>query len=105
MKRRTRSPMYWREGALGAALAGLLGVLLLATQAGDALVRLSYDLLFAFRADLPVNDVVLVQMDEESHRVLKQPGTAPWDRSVHAAAIERLTMAGAKAIAFDVLFL
>jgi CHASE2 domain-containing sensor protein len=95
----------WREAAVSAALAALVGVLLLATPLGEGFERLSYDLLFALRPDIPVNDVVIVQMDEASHRVLHQPGNGPWDRALHARLIERLTVLGTKAIVFDVLFL
>jgi len=96
---------HWREAALTAVLTALVGILLLATPAGQTLERLSYDLLFALRPDIPVEGVVIVQMDEESHRVLNQPGASPWDRSLHARLIDRLTAMGAKAIVFDVLFL
>jgi len=96
---------HWREAALGAVFAALVGIVLLATPAGQGLERLSYDLLFALRADIPVEDVIIITMDEESHRVLTQPGASPWDRSLHARLIDRLTAMGAKAIVFDVLFL
>jgi len=95
----------WREAALSAALAALVGGLLLATPAGRLFERLSYDLLFAFRPDIPVEGVVIVQMDEESHSILNQPGNNAWDRALHARLIQRLTELGAKTIAFDVLFL
>ena len=95
---------HWREALVSAILTALLGLLLLATPAGDRLTWLSYDLLFAFRPDIAADEVVLVVMDEDSHRILGQPGSAPWDRALHARLIERLTSVGAKAIAFDVLF-
>jgi len=78
---------------------------MLATPLGEKLSRLSYDLLFALRPDVPVEDVVIVLMDEESHRVLGQPTGSPWDRTLHARLINQLTAWGAKAIAFDILFL
>ena len=96
---------HWRWAAFSSALTALVGILLLATPLGTAFERLSYDLPFAARSDIPVQDVVIVQMDEESHRVLKQPGTSAWDRSLHARLIDHLTAQGAKAIVFDVLFL
>jgi diguanylate cyclase (GGDEF)-like protein len=50
----------------------------------------------------PVSDqVVVVAVDEHS---LEQIGQWPWPRSVHAALIDRLTRAGARGIAFDILF-
>jgi len=104
MKHRSKAPSRWRVGIVGTALAAGLGLFLLVTPAGDRLVHLSYDLHFALRPDLPVTDVVIVQMDEESHRVLKQPGAGPWDRALHARLIEQLGRWDARAIAFDVLF-
>jgi CHASE2 domain-containing sensor protein len=104
MNRKAGFLAHWREALVSAILTALLGLLLLATPAGDRLTSLSYDLLFAFRPDIPADDVVLVVMDEDSHRILKQPGSAPWDRALHARLIERLTALGARAIAFDVLF-
>src|SRR5688572_6302219 len=104
MNRKAGLLAHWREVFVSAILTALFGVLLLATPAGDRLTSLSYDLLFAFRPDLPADDVVLVLMDEDSHRILKQPGSAPWDRALHGRLIERLTALGAKAVVFDVLF-
>src|SRR6185503_19977241 len=89
----------------GSALAGISGLLMLATPLGEKLSRLSYDLLFALRPDVPVEDVVIVLMDEECHRVLSQPTGRPWDRTLHARLINQMTAWGAKAIAFDILFL
>jgi CHASE2 domain-containing sensor protein len=86
-------------------LVGLTGLILLASPFGEGLSRLSYDLLFALRPDVPVEDVVIVQMDEESHRVLGQSTGSPWDRALHARLIDQLTAWGAKAVAFDILFL
>ncbi|GMM60215.1 CHASE2 domain-containing protein [Novosphingobium pituita] len=44
---------------------------------------------------------MLVGLDDES---IERLGRWPWSRSVHAALIERLQQAGARAIAYDVLF-
>lgn len=46
--------------------------------------------------------VVVVGIDEQSMASL---GIWPWDRRIHARLIERLAKAGARVIAFDVLFL
>src|SRR5688572_18507323 len=104
MNRKAGLLAHWREALASATLTALLGLLLLATPVGDRLNGLSYDLLFALRPHIPADDVVLVVMDEDSHRILGQPGSAPWDRQLHARLIERLTALGAKAVAFDVLF-
>ena len=46
-------------------------------------------------------DVVLVAIDEPS---LQRLGRWPWRRSLHADLIERLTRAGARAVALDIAF-
>ena len=48
--------------------------------------------------------VLLIGMDDTSHRDLAQRPESLWDRTLHARLVERLTRAGAKAVAFDVLF-
>lgn len=47
------------------------------------------------------HDIVVVGIDDES---LKELGAWPWDRKVFAELIEKLEQAGAKTIAFDVMF-
>ncbi|MEE4378622.1 MAG: EAL domain-containing protein [Candidatus Competibacteraceae bacterium] len=49
----------------------------------------------------PPEDVVIVAIDEYS---LDQIGRWPWPRQIHAAVVDRLTTAGAKAIALDIIF-
>ena len=80
------------------------GLVFLIFPVGQGLSNLSYELPFFFRPDVPVDEVVLVYMDEASHRELDQPYDKPWDRDIHARLLERLTAFGAKAVAFDVLF-
>jgi len=61
-----------------------------------------YDLLTVLTTtDTPLNEVVIVGIDEPSFAEL---GRWPWPRSVHADLVESLKDAGAAAIAFDVLF-
>jgi CHASE2 domain-containing sensor protein len=68
------------------------------------LTNWSYDFIFPFRTNIKPDDVIIVYMDEESHRALKQPWFQNWDRSLHAQLIERLRTCGVRAIAFDILF-
>jgi len=56
------------------------------------------------RGEKPADEAVIVYLDEKSHQALNQPLNAPWDRTLHAKLIDRLTAAGAKAIVFDVVF-
>ncbi len=85
----------------GALLVGFVGVILLLTGWLDGP---SYDLSYLFRPSTVVQDVVIVGMDDTSHRELSPRPEALWDRALHARLVERLTRAGAKAVGFDVLF-
>ena len=100
----SRNRRLWLGGGIATALTVLVGAAFFFSPFGGSLTRVSYDLPFALRAELPANEVALVYLDEASHQELKQPLAAPWDRSLHARLIERLTAAGAKAIVFDILF-
>lgn len=94
----------WLAGTVSFALTVLAGVILLQFPIGGSITRVSFDLPFALRGDLPATNVAIVYLDEVSHRQLNQPMTAPWDRSLHARLIRQLTAEGAKAIVFDILF-
>jgi len=64
--------------------------------------RLGIDLRLQIRGPRPPHpDIVIVAVDEPSIAAL---GRWPWDRVVHARLIEKLVRAGAKVIAFDILF-
>ena len=91
-------------GLLGAALAFLLGAFFLLVPLGRLLINLSYDSAFLFRRDVVVRDAVLIYMDEESHLRLNQEKWQRWDRGLHARLLDRLTQAGARVVAFDILF-
>jgi adenylate cyclase len=91
-------------GSVGAGLAIGLGWLLVGFHLGDQLKHLSYDLLFALRADMRIEEAVIVYLDDISHQGLKQSFLEPWDRSLHAQLVERLTADGAKAVVFDIVF-
>ncbi len=96
----------WRGALFGALLAGAAGLLLLKSdfQVSENLFHLSYNIPFHHRPIIRPDEVVLVYMDDDSHRVLQQPYDRPWDRAVHARLVERLTADGAKAVVFDVIF-
>lgn len=48
--------------------------------------------------------VVIIYMDEASHRDLDQPFNAPWSRNLHAKLLDKLTQDHAKAVVFDIVF-
>jgi CHASE2 domain-containing sensor protein len=92
-----------KRALLGGGLTALLGVIAL-FELGNWLGNASIDLLFPFKATVATKEAVIIYMDDESHRELKQPWFQPWDRSLHAALIEKLAALGAKAVVFDILF-
>ncbi|MBL3600170.1 MAG: CHASE2 domain-containing protein [gamma proteobacterium endosymbiont of Lamellibrachia anaximandri] len=63
--------------------------------------QLIYDLQLNLWHTPPAEDVVIVAVDDRSLQAL---GRWPWPRDLHARLIDRLTAAGAKVIAMDVLF-
>jgi adenylate cyclase len=88
-----------------AAVVAALGWSLHEYAFGTGLANLSYDLLHLLRnRHVPADEAVVVYLDEKSHLELNQPQNAPWDRALHAQMLERLTAAGVKAIAMDIVF-
>ncbi|MHC1745415.1 MAG: CHASE2 domain-containing protein [Syntrophobacteraceae bacterium] len=70
---------------------------------GKGLERIATDTLFFLRGPMePPSEIIVVGIDEPSFGVLQQQW--PWPRSVHARLIETLHAAGAKMVAFDVIF-
>jgi CHASE2 domain-containing sensor protein len=96
---------FSRDGAAGAALAAAAGLLMLASPAGSGLVGLSYDWLFRFRENVPVDGVTILYMDLESETRMDQKRRQSWDRTIHARMLERLKELRPAAVVFDVLFI
>jgi CHASE2 domain-containing sensor protein len=94
------------RGLVGAGLTLLITWIFLAPPFWPGLRNLSYDLPFRFRPNISVehDGVIIVYMDDESHRELRQPSVQAWKRSLHAQLVNRLTAAQARVIAFDVFF-
>jgi adenylate cyclase len=91
-------------GASGALLAVVVGLLLHVFPFGLGLAHWSYDLPFVARRSPGPDEAVMVYMDDESHDKLRQSRIEPWDRSLHAQLLDRLTAAHAKAVVFDIVF-
>jgi adenylate cyclase len=85
-------------------LAVGVGVVLHTFRFGQSLIYWSYDLPFAVRPQVRPDQAVMVYMDDESHDKLGQSRIEPWDRSLHARLVDRLTVAGARVVVFDVVF-
>lgn len=93
-------PPYLLIAALGIGL----GIALAVSDLGQ---RLEWNLYDQFaRSDAagnePAPDVVVVAIDEPSFTEIGLPW--PWPRSLHAALVDQLAGAGARTVAFDVLF-
>ncbi|HEX9444666.1 MAG TPA: adenylate/guanylate cyclase domain-containing protein, partial [Candidatus Binatia bacterium] len=91
-----------RQIAIGAVLAALVFT---AHQRGllDYLEYKSLDVRFQIRGAVPTKlPLVIVSIDQDSFDELDLPW--PWPRTMHAALIRKLKQAGARIIAFDVLF-
>src|SRR5438477_13146687 len=108
--RPSKTSLFQRHGRLvGAIVIGVVitvatGLALHEFRFGGGLRNASYDLLLVARGDQPALEAVMVYMDEVSHEQLHQSMNAAWDRALHAKLIDRLTVAGAKAIVFDIVF-
>ncbi|MEE9356049.1 MAG: EAL domain-containing protein [Methylococcaceae bacterium] len=63
--------------------------------------RALYDVYSRVLYHEPPEDIVIVAIDDES---ISHLGRWPWSRWLHAGLIERLTEAGVKGVAFDIVF-
>ena len=89
------------EWLLVAAVTALVVAWLALGSAADRANHLVYDALIRLQ-DRPADEaVVIVAIDDRSLQVL---GRWPWPRAVHARLIDRLSQAGPRAVAYDVLF-
>lgn len=94
--------------ALGTACA-VIGLMLLDEPFESRLfARASYDVYFRWfdlgdAAPSP-SPVTIVYLDLDSHLRERHDPTKPWPRALHARLLQRLKVAGAKAVVFDVIF-
>ena len=94
-------------------MGGLVAAMVLAiystnTRLASNLTMASYNWLYELtrfrQVDMTNTDVVLVYIDEGSHVELGQSFIEPWDRSIHARLLDRLTDDEARLVIFDVVF-
>src|SRR5690348_10200153 len=93
--------------AVAAGLTVLCGLLL--WRPGDGLtegsfVNASYDYLFRFCSRAPSDQVVLIQMDNDSYTQYHQTRGESWDRGLHAELLNRLAKDGCRLVIFDTWF-
>ena len=94
-----------RAAILLALLPGLLGLGLLFWPPASILESSGLDLLFLLRGVRPVpKDICVVAIDEDSFAVRNLDPARAWPRRLHGELVRVLARAGARAVAFDVLF-
>src|SRR5208283_1417577 len=93
----------WRAAMVGALLSAVAGWALL-NPIGDKLRQWSFDLPFRVRGVVYPTEAAMVYMDEQSHQDLNQPFDRPWNRSLHAQLLNKLTAEHVKGVVFDIVF-
>lgn len=95
-----------RTAILLALLPGLIGILLMRWPPAEGLEKSGLDLMFLARGALPEPaQVRVVAIDDDSYAELGIDPTTAWPRALHGELIRVLAEQGARAVAFDVLFL
>jgi len=94
-----------RAGLLLFLVVAALSVVLSALR-GDVLRHASYDLLHRLAGEAPLADspVVIVYLDLASYKSRDLDPLKPWPRELHAQLLHRLTVDGARAVVFDIVF-
>jgi adenylate cyclase len=93
----------WRAAAVGAVFSAAAGWVLL-SPLGRTVQQWSYDLPFRVRGIIYPTEAALIYMDEQSHSDLQQPYDRPWNRSLHAQLLNKLTAQHVKGVVFDIVF-
>ncbi len=97
----------WLQSVIQGLLIALLGLLIsLSSGVTDTETELGLDWLFTLRGSRPPpKDVVVISIDRESSNHFGLPNEPEhWPRLLHARLVDSLAAAGARVIAFDILF-
>lgn len=89
--------------ACAAALTVLCGLALWKMPLGERWVNASYDYTFRFGARAVTNKVVLILMDNNAHKELRQT-RGQWERKLHTSLLNKLAADKCPLIIFDVFF-
>ncbi len=103
MKFKARLTDKLRSRLAGALLAVLCGLWLRHFTVGQGLEHRSYDLALVLAPTVPVDEVEIVSMDESSQLALGQRWPL-WDRSLHAALLNKLALDNCPLVVFDAIF-
>jgi diguanylate cyclase (GGDEF)-like protein/PAS domain S-box-containing protein len=99
--RKRDSAQSWLRNLLPPLGLVILGLLLSYSQGLERVDRYLYDALSTRLSRAPSENIVILAIDEQS---LSQYGQWPWPRSIHANLIDKLSIGGARAIGFDIIF-
>lgn len=98
----------WAAALFGSFIAIFLGLGMLHPSNpllfGESFISASYTYLFKFKKPIRPEEVIMVYMDDESHRELNQPYHMGWDRAIHARLLNKMTADGVRAVAYDIIF-
>jgi adenylate cyclase len=97
----SRRPLWGKVA--GALLGAGAGSVLFLCPLGDGLARLSYDLPFLFRHQVP-EQIVLVCLDQETKTVLGESINQPLHLKYHTRLLERLKNDQTRLVLYDILF-
>jgi CHASE2 domain-containing sensor protein len=97
-------PKRWRGRVVGGAALAFLGLCLYTLPFLQWFTHVSFDLLLALRPQIPVDEAVIVYMDEPSRKQLGLAPDGPWDRALHTKLLRELSRRSPKAVVLDILF-
>jgi CHASE2 domain-containing sensor protein len=101
---RLRLARAWRRNRYVCVALLITGLAFTLYPGSHSIRRLSFDLPFLFSSSHPVDDVVIVAVDNEDMDSLKLSRRDQLPRSIHAKLLDRLKVARARLVLFDFVF-
>lgn len=99
-----KAPLNWRMILWVLTGSLILSVFLQSPPQGPFLEQLSFDIAATFQPSQTFTNIIIVELDEKSHRELGQIYRR-WDRSLHASLLDRLTQDAVDRVVYDIAFL